>query len=95
MDCKKIVRYFTLFLLFVCISWPTSCGVVQEKIGVIFVVHGGMSEYNDQYLWDAGLQQFSFDPNHSVYKLAIWNPAQWQISNAGGVFSKISEEIFI
>ena len=79
MDCKKIVRYFALFLLFVCISWPTSCGVVQEKIGVIFVVHGGMSEYNDQYLWDAGLQQFSFDPNHSVYKLAIWNPAQWQI----------------
>jgi hypothetical protein len=50
---------------------------VQEKIGVLFVVHGGMSENRDQYLWDAGLQQFSFDPNHSVYKLAIWNPAQW------------------
>ena len=79
MDFKKIVRYFALLFALVCICWPTSCGIVQEKIGVIFVVHGGMSEYKDQYLWDAGLQQFSFDPNHSVYKLAIWNPAQWQI----------------
>ncbi len=79
MDWKKMFRLCALLFVLTAVCWPTSCGIVQEKIGVIFVVHGGMSEYRDQYLWDAGLQQFSFDPNHSVYKLAIWNPAQWGI----------------
>ena len=54
----------------------SSC-IKQEKIGVIFVVHGGMSLDEEQYLWDAGIQQFSYDPNHPVYKVAIWNPDQW------------------
>lgn len=45
MDWKKMVRLCVLFLALACICWPTSCGVVQDKIGVIFVVYGGMSEY--------------------------------------------------
>lgn len=49
----------------------------MTKVGVIFVVHGGMDTYQPQYLWDAGIQQFSYDPNHSVYKIVIWNHDWW------------------
>jgi hypothetical protein len=50
-----------------------------EKIGVLFVVHGGMDYYKEQYMWDAVLHQFSYNPNHSVYKLVIWNPVYWSL----------------
>ena len=51
----------------------------QEKIGVLLVVHGGMTTYEDQYMWDASVHQFSYDPNHSVYKLVIWNSTYWPL----------------
>ncbi|KPJ58503.1 MAG: hypothetical protein AMJ42_03165, partial [Deltaproteobacteria bacterium DG_8] len=50
-----------------------------RPIGVIFVVHGGADTHRPQLLWDAGMQQFSYDPNHSVYKLVIWNPNWWSL----------------
>ena len=69
-----------LILIFICalvsIIALTSC-LKKEKIGVIFVIHGGMSTDNDQYVWDTGVQQFSYDPNHMVYKIIIWSPARW------------------
>ena len=48
-----------------------------EKIGVLYVMHGGMTYYKPQYMWDAVLHQFSYNPNHSVYKFVIWSPALW------------------
>jgi len=58
----------------------------QEKVGVLFVVHGGFSTYQAQYLWDASVQMFSYEPNHPVYKVVIWNPESWnavlQLGNA-------------
>ena len=35
---------------------------------------------SNEYLWNSGMQQFSHDPNHSVYKLVIWNPALWWLA---------------
>jgi hypothetical protein len=52
-------------------------GSAQEKVGVMFVVHGGFDNYQDQYLWDAGVQQFSYEPFHSVYKFVIWGGPEW------------------
>ena len=32
-----------------------------------------------QYMWDAVVHQFSYDPNHSVYKLVIWDSEFWPL----------------
>ena len=50
----------------------------KEEIGVLYVLHGGMDTFAPQYMWDASLHQFSYDPNHPVYQIAIWNPEMWQ-----------------
>ncbi|MBN2106516.1 MAG: hypothetical protein JW832_03760, partial [Deltaproteobacteria bacterium] len=55
-----------------------SC-LLREKVGVLFVVHGGFDHYTQQAVWDAGVQQFSYDPNHPVYKQVIWNAAWWSM----------------
>jgi hypothetical protein len=66
-------------------SAPPALPALQESarvpsgshIGVIYVIHGGMDTNKPQYMFDAAVQQFSYDPNHSVYKLVIWNPVNW------------------
>jgi len=66
-----VLLVITLFLA------PTSCNVVGEKIGVLFVIHGGQDTAESQFMWDATIQQFVYDPNHSIYKFVIWNPSFW------------------
>lgn len=48
-----------------------------NKIGIIYVVHGGFTTYRPQYLWDASVQMFSYDPNHPVFKLYLFNKRMW------------------
>lgn len=48
-----------------------------ERIGVIFVVHGGFDEFAPQHLFDTTVQIFSYDHNHFVYRNVIWNPSYW------------------
>jgi hypothetical protein len=55
----------------------TSCIFWGEKIGVLFVVHGGGAVRSDQGDWDTAVQMFSYDPNHPVYTRLIWNSAMW------------------
>ena len=55
-----------------------------EKIGLIFVTHGGMRDYIDphrkeQHLFDAVVHQFSYDPNHSVYQFVLWDSLGWPL----------------
>ena len=45
----------------------SSC-MKQEKIGVVYVVHGGFEQYHPQNLWDASVHLFSYNPNHPVYQ---------------------------
>ena len=47
---------------------PACINQNKEKIGVIYILHGGMDEYKPQFLWDASVHQFSYDPNHPVYR---------------------------
>jgi len=49
------------------------------KIGVIFVVHGGMETNEPQYMWDSSVDMQSFDPNHPVYNIILWNSANWSM----------------
>ncbi|MFC1591077.1 hypothetical protein ACFL43_00985 [Thermodesulfobacteriota bacterium] len=48
-----------------------------NKIGVLFIVHGGFAEYDPLHLWDASAQMFSYDHNHPVHLLYLWNPNGW------------------
>jgi hypothetical protein len=48
-----------------------------EKVGVIYVVHGGMDTNKPQYMWDASVEMFSYDHNHPVYRFVIWSAASW------------------
>jgi hypothetical protein len=60
-------------------SLSNPCPACTRPVGVIFVIHGGMDTYQPQYMWDASVHQFSYDPNHSVYKFVIWNPTYWPL----------------
>ncbi len=62
---------------FAAVLSSASAARAGEKIGVLLVLHGGMDEYRDQYLWDSSVQMFSYDPRHPVYQLVMWNPFMW------------------
>ncbi len=49
----------------------------SNKVGVIFVVHGGFATYSPLHLWDASVQMFSYDINHPVNLLFIYNKLFW------------------
>ncbi len=51
----------------------------EQKIGVLYVLHGGMDTYKPQYMWDAAIQMFAYDPNHPVYSMVIWNADAWSM----------------
>jgi hypothetical protein len=54
------------------------CPACTSPVGVLFAVHGGTTTVDsNEYLWNAGMQQFSYDPNNSVYTSVIWNPNLW------------------
>lgn len=65
-------------LLVICSYNPPKANA-QADIGVLFVVHGGMTTFEVQYLWDAVVHQFSYDPNHSVYQFVIWDSSYWPL----------------
>ena len=73
-------RYFLLILLFVplilLLTLP-SCTIQKEKVGVLYVLHGGMDTNKPMYMWDASVQMFAYDQNHAVYKFVIKDPAMW------------------
>ncbi len=50
----------------------------DDKIGVLYAVHGGMDTFSEQAVWDNGIQMFAYDPNSMVHKLVIWSPPMWQ-----------------
>lgn len=80
MSLKKRSQCLMLIFIGALISLVvlTSC-IRKEKIGVIYVVHGGQDTNNPQYMWNASVQMFSYDPNHPVYKAVIWNSANWSM----------------
>lgn len=75
---KKHMGRFFIFLAFM-MAMGTPSVMAQEKVGVLFAIHGGFEQYSRQHLWDASMQMFSYEPLHSVYKFAFWCPVQWPI----------------
>lgn len=70
---KKKIAFIFLPLIAVALVMPASCARTQNKIGVIYAVHGGMDTHQRQYMWDAVIHQFSYDHNHPVYRFVTWN----------------------
>lgn len=68
------IAFVLISCLFLCTV--SSC-LFTEKVGVLFVLHGGFDEMKEQAVWDTAVQQFSYDPNHPVYKIVIWDDAWW------------------
>ena len=64
MSWKKKSCCVMFLLAIALVMVPPSCLLTGEKIGVIFVIHGGMIDNKPQYMWDAVAHQFSYDPNH-------------------------------
>ncbi len=66
-NIKLNVKNKILLILFLGVSslvfMAVSCEQ-PEKIGVLFVTHGGFATFKDQHVFDVGLQQFSYDTNH-------------------------------
>jgi len=75
---RKLGLLLLLAVAMLC-ALPACDEVEKEKIGVIYVLHGGMDEYKPQYLWEASVHQFSYDPNHPVYQMVIWNSDFWSL----------------
>ncbi len=48
-----------------------------QKIGVLYLVHGGARSLNFSNFFDAGIQMASYDPNSYVYQNIIWQPENW------------------
>jgi hypothetical protein len=48
-----------------------------RRIGVIYVVHGGPSNYGLSNSWDGAVQMAAYDEHSLLYREMIWNPAQW------------------
>ena len=73
----KSCKYMFIFLLLSSIFFGPVRGNAQEKVGALFVVHGGMDTLESQYMWNATAMMFSYDHNHAVHRFVIWNPAMW------------------
>jgi hypothetical protein len=77
-SCVKNLTFLITFVIVsftICYMPATAHG--QVDIGVLFVFHGGMEVNKPQYMFDAVAHQFSYNPNHSVYKFVIWSPSFW------------------
>ena len=48
-----------------------------RRIGVLYVVHGGPSNYGLSNSWDGAVQMAAYDQNSPLYREMIWNPEQW------------------
>ena len=77
--CKKhlLILVCCLFIFSIKVDAVNGQPPDPNRIGVLFIHHGGMDTLKNQYMWDAAVTMFTYDPNHPVYKLVIWNPVYW------------------
>ena len=67
----------------------------KERIGILYVSHGGNETYGEKHLWDATMQIFSYDQNSPVYQQIIWNAEYWpQMLKFGNASKEIGKYSF-
>ncbi len=66
-----------------------------ERIGVLFVSHGGFETFGEKQTWEATMQIFSYDPNSPVYQRIIWNREVWpQLTKFGNAPKELGKYKF-
>jgi hypothetical protein len=56
----------------------------RQRVGVLFIVHGGAEDQGVAETFDSSLQFFQYDPNSVIFKGIIWNPSMWpKVVSAG------------
>ena len=66
-----------------------------ERIGILYVSHGGNETYGEKQLWDATMQIFSYDQNSPVYQQIIWNSDYWpQMLKFGNASKELGKYAF-
>ncbi|MFC1591264.1 hypothetical protein ACFL43_01945 [Thermodesulfobacteriota bacterium] len=76
---KKTKFYLSLFILLILTSMlfiPGHAGA-QEKIGVLYITHGGYDVHSPQRAWDVSAQQFYYRPDHIVHRFILWKSGLW------------------
>jgi hypothetical protein len=76
---RATVLMLAALLFLIPILMGQSCAK-KEKVGFIYVVHGGQDKSNPLPMWDNALEMFLYDPNHPVYT-ALWDSSLWGIIN--------------
>ncbi|MCP4715999.1 MAG: hypothetical protein GY868_12855 [Deltaproteobacteria bacterium] len=77
------------------VSEEAPVAAIANKIGVLFVVHGGFRTYQNQYLWDASAQMFSYDINHPVHRFFLFNQSFWgSILTSGNAVKELDKYAF-
>ncbi|HJM08956.1 MAG TPA: hypothetical protein QGG41_02540, partial [Gammaproteobacteria bacterium] len=68
------------FLLHSCSEYSSqinSKNAEIERIGVLFISHGGNEVFNENGIWDVTVQIFSYDKNSPIYQRILWNEDYW------------------
>jgi len=95
MQRKKHTLLLLILLLFALPFIMGQSCMEKEKVGVIFVIHGGFENYHSQHLWDASVHMFGYDPNHMVYQMVVWNPDFWgMVLSAGNAPKEVGKYSF-
>lgn len=71
--------FLRIFFLIPILTILFSCAKAPKKIGVIYAVHGGQEVEKPQYMFDAVIQQFSYDKNHPIYQFVMWKRKNWPL----------------
>ena len=66
-----------LAMLWCCASTHSIQALAAQRIGVIYVVHGGPRNYALSNSWDGAVQMAAYDEHSRLYREMIWNPDQW------------------
>ncbi|ARN73128.1 hypothetical protein BST96_02805 [Oceanicoccus sagamiensis] len=68
----------------------------KQRVGVVYMVHGGVKGFTIQSQWESVIKIFFYNPNSLIYKRIIWNQEVWpqvlQFGNAPKELGKYSFE---
>ena len=81
---RSLKSYAVIVLLVLGCMFLTGQAFAQEKIGVLYVTHGGFEQFSEQNLFDASAQIFAVRPDHSVHTIVLWNPDLWSMVLTSG-----------
>ena len=72
---RSTVFMLAVLLLLIPVLMGQSCAE-KEKVGFIYVVHGGQDRSDPLPMWDNAVEMFIYDPNHPVYGI-LWDSSMW------------------